>query len=113
VALPAGPREVHDAARIDGAGAWQEFRRVTLPLLRPTLAFAAVVTSIGYLQVFEEPYVMTDGGPLNRTLSVSMYMVRQAFSFFHLGYAGAIAYTLLVAILALASLQLRLFRSRT
>ncbi len=56
---------------------------------------------------------MTDGGPLNRTLSVSMYMVRQAFSFFHLGYAGAIAYTLLVAILALASLQLRLFRSRT
>jgi ABC-type Fe3+ transport system permease subunit len=97
----------------NGAGAWREFRRVTLPLLRPTLAFAAVVTSIGYLQVFEEPFVMTDGGPLNRTLTVSMYMVRQAFSFFHLGYASAVAYTLFVAILALSALQLRVFRSRT
>ncbi len=99
------PREVHDAARIDGAGAWQEFRRVTLPLLRPTLAFAAVVTSIGYLQVFEEPYVMTDGGPLNRTLSVSMYMVRQAFSSFRLGYAGAIAYTQKLAASTLSTVE--------
>jgi multiple sugar transport system permease protein len=107
------PQETYEAARIDGAGRWQEFRRVTLPLLRPTMAFVAVVTSAGYLQLFEEPFVMTAGGPLDRTISVAMYMYEQGFGFFNLGYAGAIAYVLFVAILVLTVLQLRLFRSAT
>jgi multiple sugar transport system permease protein len=107
------PQETQEAARIDGAGRWQEFRRVTLPLLRPTMAFVAVVTSAGYLQLFEEPFVMTNGGPLDRTVSVAMYMYEQGFGFFNLGYAGAIAYALFVAILVLTVLQLRLFRSAT
>jgi multiple sugar transport system permease protein len=107
------PQETQEAARIDGAGRWQEFRRVTLPLLRPTMAFVAVVTSAGYLQLFEEPFVMTNGGPLDRTVSVAMYMYEQGFGFFNLGYAGAIAYALFVAILVLTVLQLRLFRSST
>jgi ABC-type sugar transport system permease subunit len=107
------PQETSEAARIDGAGRWQEFRHVTLPLLRPTLAFVAVVTSAGYLQLFEEPFVMTGGGPVDRTISVAMYMYEQGFGFFNLGYAGAIAYVLFVAILVLTVLQLRLFRSAT
>ena len=61
--LQAVPPELHEAAAIDGAGVWRRFRHVTMPLLRPTLLFVIVTTSIGYLQFFEEPYVMTQGGP--------------------------------------------------
>ena len=64
------PAELHEAAAIDGAGAWDRFRHITLPMLRPTLLFGAVITGIGYLQFFEEPFVMTQGGPLDKTLSV-------------------------------------------
>ncbi len=107
------PTETLEAARIDGAGRWQELRHVTLPLLRPTMAFVAVVTSAGYLQLFEEPFVMTGGGPLDRTVSVAMLMWEQGFKFFNLGYAGAIAYVLFIAIVVLTVIQLRLFRSAT
>ena len=70
------PGTLYEAASIDGAGRWAAFRHVTLPLLRPTTLFIVVITTIGYLQLFEEPFVMTDGGPLDRTLSISMYMYR-------------------------------------
>jgi ABC-type sugar transport system permease subunit len=105
--------DVYEAARIDGASRWQEFRRITVPLLMPTMAFVAVTTSAGYLQLFEEPFVMTNGGPLDRTLSVAMYMYEQGFKFFNLGYAGAVAYTLFIAVVVLTVIQLRLFRSQT
>jgi len=107
------PADLYEASRIDGASTWDEFRYVTWPLLRPTTLFAAVITSIGYLQLFEEPYVMTAGGPLNRTLSVSMYLYEQGFGFLHLGYAAAIAYALFVAIAVLTVLQFRVLRSQT
>ena len=71
-------------------------------MLRPAILFMAVITSIGYLQVFEEPFVMTGGGPLDSTLSVSMFVYQQGFRFFNLGYASAVAYTLFVAIVVLA-----------
>jgi multiple sugar transport system permease protein len=100
-----------EAARVDGATSWQVFRRVTLPLLRPAILFLAIVTSSGYLQLFEEPFVMTGGGPLNSTLSVSMYVYQQGFSFLNLGYASAVAYALFVAIVVLAVIQFRIFRS--
>jgi ABC-type sugar transport system permease subunit len=105
------PHEVHEAANIDGAGRWREFWSITWPLLHPTALFAAVMTTIGYLQIFEEPFVMTQGGPLNRTLSVSIYMYQQGFNFFHLGYASAIAYTMFVVIAAVTVLQFRLLRT--
>ncbi len=104
------PRELYEASAIDGAGRWATFRFVTLPMLRPTLLFVLVTTSIGYLQLFEEPFVMTGGGPLNKTLSVAMYLYRQGFNFVHLGYAAAIAYALFLAILVLAFVQFRLLR---
>jgi multiple sugar transport system permease protein len=99
-----------EAARVDGATSWQVFRRVTLPLLRPAILFLAIVTSSGYLQLFEEPFVMTGGGPLNSTLSVSMY-VYQGLSFGNYGYASAVAYALFVAIVVLAVIQFRLLRT--
>jgi multiple sugar transport system permease protein len=100
-----------EAARVDGATTWQVFRRVTLPLLRPVILFLAIVTSSGYLQLFEEPFVMTGGGPLNSTRSVAMYVYDQGFKFLNLGYASAIAYALFVAIIVIAFLQFRLLRT--
>ncbi len=105
--------DLYEASGIDGAGRWQQFRQVTWPMLKPTTLFVAVITSIGFLQVFEEPFVMTQGGPLNKTLSVSMYMYEQGFNFFHLGYAASMAYVLFVVVAAVAFLQFRILRDPT
>lgn len=109
--LQAIPRDVYEAAEIDGAGRWARFRFVTLPMLRPTMLFAVVVTSIGQLQFIEEPFVMTRGGPLNSTLSVSMDVYAQ-FGFGNYGYASAMSYMLFVVIVALTVVWFRLLRSR-
>nr|WP_314175325.1 sugar ABC transporter permease [Streptomyces sp. DSM 40971] len=107
------PAEVREAARLDGAGVWQEFRTITVPLLRPTMLYVSVMTTIGFLNVFEEPFVMTEGGPDNSTLTVSLDMYREGFSFFHMGYASAMAYVLFTVILAVTLLQLRLLKDKT
>lgn len=111
--LQAIPTEVREAARLDGASAWQELRRITVPLLRPTLLYATVITTIGYLNVFEEPFVMTQGGPSDATLTVSLDMYKQGFSFFNMGYASAMAYVLFVVIMGITVLQLRLMKDNT
>jgi multiple sugar transport system permease protein len=109
--LQAIPAEVYEAADVDGAGAWAKFRYVTLPMLRPTLLFGAVITGIGYLQFFEEPFVMTQGKPLNRTLSVS-YDIYNQFGFGNYSYASAMSYVLFVAIVGLTLIQFRLLGRR-
>jgi ABC-type sugar transport system permease subunit len=105
------PASLYEAAGIDGAGRWQAFRYVTIPMLRPTILFMTVITTIGYLQLFEEPFVMTLGGPLDSTLSITMYMYQQGFTFFHQGYASAIAYVLFVIVALIAFLQFKFLRS--
>jgi ABC-type sugar transport system permease subunit len=105
------PATLYEAASIDGAGRWQAFRYVTIPMLRPTILFMTVITTIGYLQLFEEPFVMTLGGPLDSTLSITMYMYQQGFTFFHQGYASAIAYVLFVIVALIAFLQFKFLRS--
>jgi multiple sugar transport system permease protein/raffinose/stachyose/melibiose transport system permease protein len=105
------PAQLYEAAGIDGAGRWQAFRYVTIPMLRPTILFMTVITTIGYLQLFEEPFVMTLGGPLDSTLSITMYMYQQGFTFFHQGYASAIAYVLFVIVALIAFLQFKFLRS--
>jgi multiple sugar transport system permease protein len=100
-----------EAARVDGANTWQTFRRITLPLLKPATLFLAILTTAGYLQVFEEPFVMTNGGPLGSTRSVAMYVYEQGFKFLNLGYASAIAYALFVVIIVIAFIQFRLLRT--
>ena len=102
------PDELYEAARIDGAGEWKQFRHVTLPMLGPTFLFVGIVTAIGYLQLFAEPYVMTHGGPLNRTLSAVMLMYQQGFKFFRMGYAAAVAFLLFLTIAAATAVQMRL-----
>jgi multiple sugar transport system permease protein len=105
------PRENHEAAMVDGANAWQRFWNITLPAMRPTLLFAAVITGIGFLQFFEEPYVMTQGGPLDATLSTAMYTYDQ-FGFGNYAYASAASYVLFLAIVALSLIQFRLLGRR-
>lgn len=104
--------DLYEAAEMDGATRWERFRFITLPMLQPTLLFGAVITSIGFLQFFEEPFVMTDGGPLNSTISVAFHAYKQ-FSFGNYGYTAAISYVLFLAIALLTLVQFRLFRTQT
>jgi raffinose/stachyose/melibiose transport system permease protein len=104
------PRDLYEAAVLDGAGRWAQFRHVTVPMLRPTLLFGAVITGIGYVQFFEEVFVMTEGGPLNSTLSLALYGYRQ-FSFGNYGYTAALAFILFISIALLTAVQFRVFRT--
>ncbi len=110
--LQAVPFMLHEAASIDGAGAWQRFRHITLPMLRPTMLFVSVTTAIGYLQFFEEPFVMTSGGPLNSTISMSMYTYKQ-FGFGNYGFASSVSYIIFIVIAIVTAVQFRLLRENT
>lgn len=110
-ALQTIPRELYEAAEVDGAGRWARFRSVTVPSLRPVLLFCTVYSSVGFMQFLEEPLVMTRGGPLNATLSASLAIFNQ-FGVGNYGYAGAASTVLFTVIVALAVLQLRLGRNR-
>lgn len=104
------PEELYEAARIDGAGEWKQFWHVTVPQLGPTFVFVGIITAIGFLQVFAEPYVMTpDGGPLNATLTIVMLMYREGFRWWNMGYAAAVAF-ILFAMMLVATLANTLVR---
>ncbi len=101
------PIHLYEAARIDGASKWQMFKNITLPMLKPTTFFVTVMTVIGYLQLFAEPYMLTEGGPLDSTLSVVLYMYRNGFKHFELGYASAIGYVLFILIFVVTLIQMK------
>jgi len=105
------PTEVTEASEVDGAGSWQRFRHITLPMLKPTLLFGAVITSIGYLQFFEEAFVMTKGGPLDATRSVTFFTYDQ-FGFGNYGLAAAASYLLFLAVVVFTVVQFRLLGER-
>lgn len=104
------PEDLEAAARIDGAGAFRRFISITIPLLRPSVTFAAVVATVQSLQLFELSYVMTRGGPLFSTESVVMYLYQRGFIDFRMGYASAIAWALFLLILVISFAQLRVLR---
>jgi multiple sugar transport system permease protein len=110
-ALQSIPSELYDAASVDGAGAWARFRYVTLPGLRPTVLFVFVIGIIGAFQVFDQAFVMTQGGPLDSTKTIVYYLVDR-FQALELGKASAVAYLLLVILAAVSLLQFRLFSRR-
>ena len=110
--LQAIPDALYEAARIDGASSWGQFRHVTLPMLGPVVAMVNILTIAGYFQLFAEPYVMTQGGPLQSTVSVLYFMYEEGFKWWNLGSASAVAFMLFLFILALTTLQLRLARWR-
>ncbi|HYD51674.1 MAG TPA: sugar ABC transporter permease [Gemmatimonadaceae bacterium] len=106
--LQAVPRELYEAAELDGAGAWRRFWHVTLPMLAPTLVFVSVITMIGYFQLFAEPYVMTRGGPLRATTSLVLLMYEEGFRWWRMGYAAALAFVLFLVIIVATLVQMKL-----
>jgi multiple sugar transport system permease protein len=108
--LQAIPRELYEAADLDGAGTFAQFRHVTLPMLAPTFLFVGVITMIGYFQLFAEPYIMTAGGPLRSTTSLVLLMYEEGFRWWRMGTAAAVAFILFAIILAWTLVQFRLQR---
>jgi ABC-type sugar transport systems, permease components len=107
-ALQDVPKELQEAAMLDGAGSWRRFLAVTLPHLKPVIVYAFLVGIIGSYQVFDQVYVMTQGGPMNSTISVVYYLFKK-FGDLRLGYASAVAYVLFVILVGLSYLQWKLF----
>lgn len=103
------PTEIYEVSAIDGATAWQQTTRLTIPLLLPSVAFVAIVSSIAALKVFTEIYVMTRGGPLDASTTVVYYLYEQSFENLDMGYANAIGMVLFVIILAFSIINLRFF----
>jgi multiple sugar transport system permease protein len=106
------PIQLYEAAELDGAGAWARLRHVTLPQLIPTFVFVGIITAIGFFQLFAEPYVMTQGGPLKSTLSMVLYMYEEGFRWWRLGSAAAIAFVLFALVFVITLVQLKLQRER-
>jgi putative chitobiose transport system permease protein len=109
--LQAIPRQLYEVAELEGVGWWRQTLHITLPLLRPQVAVVAVMSSIGAMKVFEEVYVMTQGGPLDSTKTLVFYLYELAFVDFEMGYAAAVGMVLFLVTLALSLLHLRLLRS--
>lgn len=101
--LQAIPEDLYEAARIDGASPWRQFRHVTLPMLGPVLVLVGILTLAGYFQLFAEPYVITQGGPLQSTVSVLYLMYEEGFKWWNLGNASAVAFLLFVLMTAVTS----------
>jgi len=106
------PRALYEAARIDGASAWQQFWGITLPLLRPVLLFTFVLSTIGTLQLFTEPWLITNTGPGGATETLVTYLYKQGFRSFNFGYASAIAYAVAITAALFSILQIRLVGGR-
>lgn len=101
------PAHLYEAATIDGANTWQKFLKVTLPMLSPVVLFALIMNVIGSFQIFTQAYIMTGGGPGNATLFLVLYIYRNAFEWFHMGYASALAWILFLVVLVISLAVLR------
>jgi multiple sugar transport system permease protein len=106
------PEELYEAAHLDGAGWWGRFVNVTLPGLGPTMLFVSITTLLNQFQLFAEPYVMTQGGPLQSTMTLVLFLYEQGFRWWRMGMAAAIAFLLFVIMLTGTLIQLRLSRER-
>jgi multiple sugar transport system permease protein len=107
VGLQTIPSYLYEAAELDGATAWQQFRLITLPMLNPTIVLVLVFSTIGGFSLFIEPYVMTGGGPVNSTLSGILYLYKQAFFFGKMGYASAIGFFWALMVFSVVLIQRR------
>lgn len=103
--LQSVPEHYYEAARLEGANAWQQFRFVTLPAINPTFFAVVVLSTIGGFSLFIEPYVLTGGGPLNATLSAVLYIYKQAFQYYHMGYAATLGLAFSMLILGVVAVQ--------
>ena len=105
VGLQAVPASYYEAAEVEGATAWQQFRYITLPAINPTIFMVVILSTIGGFSLFIEPYIMTGGGPLNSTLSAMLYIYKQAFEYYHMGYSAALGLSFALLILIVVMVQ--------
>lgn len=99
------PRSLYEAAEMDGAGIWAKFRYITVPAINPVMVMVVILSTLGGFSLFIEPYVLTGGGPMNSTLSGVLYIYRQAFGFFRMGYAATIGFALALIVMGVVLLQ--------
>ncbi len=109
-ALQGISREIFEAALVDGSSRWHTLRKIVIPLLSPTLFFVLVTNTITILQIFSEPYIMTQGGPANSTITIVLYLYRLGFQRFQMGYAASLAWIVFAMIFIITTLQFRLSR---
>ncbi|MES2337942.1 MAG: sugar ABC transporter permease [Pseudomonadota bacterium] len=112
-ALQTVPQELHEAARIDGAGAFTRFRHVTLPAIAPTVLLVGILSIAGFFQLFAEPYVMTQGGPAQSTVTILYFMYEEGFKWWNLGTGSAVAFILFLCILGITLVQLAIVNRMT
>lgn len=105
VGLQSVPRSLYEASSLEGATSWQQFWHITLPVINPTMIMVMILSTIGGFSLFIEPYVMTGGGPLNSTLSSVLYIYKQGFFYYHMGYAATLGLILALIILLVVFIQ--------
>jgi multiple sugar transport system permease protein len=105
IGLQTVPVSHYEAASVDGASAWQQFRYITLPAINPTVFLVCILSTLGGFSLFIEPYIMTDGGPLNSTMSAMLYIYKQAFGYYHMGYATTLGLFFAIIILLVIGIQ--------
>jgi len=102
------PEDLYEAASIEGANEWQKFKSITIPMLAPTTLFISIITIVSFFQLFAEPYIMTQGGPLNKTLTIVGYMYQEGFRWWNMGYAAALSFVLFFIILIVTIVQFKI-----
>ncbi|GGH10579.1 carbohydrate ABC transporter permease [Paenibacillus segetis] len=107
-ALQGIPRSYYEAAQLDGANTWQQVTKITVPMLRFAIFFVSITTMIGWLQFFEEPFIMTKGGPLDGTMSAALFIYKNGFQLSNFGYAAAGSFILFIAVIAVTLVQYRM-----
>lgn len=107
VGLQTVPEQYYEAAKMEGANSWQRFFHITLPMINPTIFLVVVLSTIGGFSLFIEPYIMTSGGPLNQTLSAVLYIYKQAFQYYNMGYSATLGFFYAIMIMTVVVLQKR------
>ena len=105
IGLQTVPSQYYEAARMEGAGRWQQFYHITLPMINPTIFMVVILSTIGGFSLFIEPYIMTGGGPLNTTLSAVLYIYKQAFQYYNMGYSATLGFFYAMLIMTVVVLQ--------
>lgn len=108
VGLQTVPVQYYEAAKLEGANAWQRFWHITLPMINPTIFMVVILSTIGGFSLFIEPYIMTGGGPLNQTLSAVLYIYKQAFQYYNMGYSATLGFFYAMIIMTVVVLQKKL-----
>ncbi len=108
VGLQSVPKHLYEAADLEGANGWQKFYHITLPVINPTVVLVIILSTIGGFSLFIEPYIMTGGGPMNKTLSALLYIYKQGFFFYHMGYAATLGLAFALLVIGVVLIQRRI-----